>query len=90
MGVSWALARFATVGEVKTGNKRGANSVTGTASVWRSEIAISLCVFTTRKEEALSLKWKKCVPDVYDNPTRVMTNGPGIPSHLTNSNNYTY
>ncbi|EDO3267271.1 linear amide C-N hydrolase [Salmonella enterica] len=48
----WALARFATVGEVKQAIKEGKFHV-------------------------------------YDNPTRVMTNGPAFPWHLTNLNNYT-
>lgn len=72
----------------KTGNKRGQILVTGTASVWRSEIAISLCVLRQerRKHCRWSGKWQ--IPCLWQSHSRD-DKWSRIPWHLTNLNNYT-
>ncbi|HFE7555352.1 TPA: choloylglycine hydrolase family protein [Salmonella enterica subsp. enterica serovar Newport] len=84
----WALARFATVGEVKQAIKEG--------KFWSPELhrfgdlkSPFHYAFYDKKGGSIVVEVENGKFHVYDNPTRVMTNGPAFPWHLTNLNNYT-
>ncbi|ECF6930026.1 linear amide C-N hydrolase [Salmonella enterica subsp. enterica] len=84
----WALARFATVGEVKQAIKEG--------KFWSPELhrfgdlkSPFHYAFYDKKGGSIVVEVEYGKFHVYDNPTRVMTNGPAFPWHLTNLNNYT-
>lgn len=84
----WALARFATVGEVKQAVKEG--------KFWSPELhrfgdlkSPFHYAFYDKKGGSIVVEVENGKIHVYDNPTRVMTNGPAFPWHLTNLNNYT-
>lgn len=84
----WTLARFATVEEVKDAIKDG----------WFWSPALKRFgdlkspfhyAFYDKKGGSIVVEVVDGKLHVYNNPTRVMTNGPEFPWHLTNLNNYT-
>lgn len=85
----WALARFASVDEVKEAIKEG--------TFWSPELkrfgnlkSPFHYAFYDKKGGSIVVEVVSGKLHVYDNPTRVMTNGPEFPWHLTNLNNYTH
>ncbi|MHC5310007.1 linear amide C-N hydrolase [Myroides sp. LJL116] len=85
----WALASFANVAQVKEAVKdqvfycRELDEVGGMSAPFHF-------AFYDTKGECLVVEINFGKVCIYDNPTRVMTNGPELPWHLTNLNNYTH
>lgn len=84
----WALSSFSTVEEVKAAVKK--------AHFWAPEMKIFNNLhsplhyaFYDEKGGSIVVEVKDGKFEVYDNPTRVLTNGPEFPWHLTNLNNFT-
>lgn len=84
----WALGQFATVAEVK--------AALATQPVMMEALAIlggAVSPFHYLVNDAsgasLVIEFHKGVMSIYDNPVRVMTNGPRFDWHLTNLDNYT-
>ncbi|MHC5224805.1 linear amide C-N hydrolase [Ignatzschineria sp. LJL83] len=84
----WALSNFATVEEVR--------AAVGKAHFWSPileafggvEAPLHYAIYD-QKGGSIVLEIKDGKLEIYDNPTRVLTNGPEFPWHLTNLNNYT-
>lgn len=85
----WALARFASVEEVKQAVTDGRfwSPVLKRFGSLKSPFHYA---FYDKKGGSIVVEVKDGTFHVYDNPTRVMTNGPEFPWHLTNLNNYTH
>ncbi|EDW6066422.1 linear amide C-N hydrolase [Salmonella enterica subsp. enterica serovar Oslo] len=84
----WALARFATVEDLRGAIRNG--------WFWSPVLkhfgdlkAPFHYAFYDKKGGSIVVEVADGKLHVYDNPTRVMTNGPEFPWHLTNLNNYT-
>ncbi|HAT1683936.1 TPA: linear amide C-N hydrolase [Klebsiella oxytoca] len=84
----WALARFTSVGEVREAIKVGYfwSPVLKRLGNMKSPFHYA---FYDKKGGSIVVEVSDGKLHVYDNPTRVMTNGPDFPWHLTNLNNYT-
>lgn len=85
----WALSNFATVEEVK--------SAIGKAHFWSPKLkpfgdlkAPLHYAFYDQKGGSIVVEVKDGKFVIYDNPTRVLTNGPDFPWHLTNLNNFSH
>ncbi|MBS0985531.1 linear amide C-N hydrolase [Acetobacter thailandicus] len=84
----WALANFATVEEVREAVKKGhfwSPVLTRLGGV-KSPFHFA---FYDKKGGSIVVEALNGTFHVYDNPTKVMTNGPDFPWHLQNLNNYT-
>lgn len=83
----WALARFSSVDEVKDAIKNGTfwSPVLKRFGNLKSPFHYA---FYDRKGGSIVVEATAGKLHVYNNPTRVMTNGPEFPWHLTNLNNY--
>lgn len=84
----WALANFSDVGEVKKAVSEG--------YFWAPELknfgnlkSPFHYAFYDKNGGSIVVEASEGKLHVYDNPTRVMTNGPDFPWHLKNLNNYT-
>ncbi|MBE5253476.1 linear amide C-N hydrolase [Mixta mediterraneensis] len=89
----WALARFATVEEVAEAVKNGwfwSPTLSPTLSASGNQQAPFHYAFYDKKGGSIVVEASNGKLHVYGNPTRVMTNGPEFPWHLTNLNNYTH
>ena len=84
----WALASFATVDEVRDAVNKGhfwspiLERLGGVKSPFHF-------AFYDKKGGSIVVEALNGKFTVYDNPTKVMTNGPDFPWHLKNLNNYT-
>lgn len=84
----WALANFSTAKEVGDAIK--------TANVWAPTLdafggvqSPFHFIFYDKNGDSIVIEAANGKLNVYDNPTKVMTNGPSFPWHLENLNNYT-
>ncbi|MFG1346462.1 linear amide C-N hydrolase [Xanthobacter autotrophicus DSM 431] len=86
---SWVLGRFATVAEVKAA--LAAQPVFLEAlSILRGAVSPFHYVVNDASGASLVIEFHKGEMTLYDNPVRVMTNGPRFDWHLTNLDNYTF
>ncbi|EAO6410080.1 linear amide C-N hydrolase [Salmonella enterica] len=85
----WALAQFSSVDEVKNAIKENLfwSPVLKHFGNLKSPFHYA---FYDKKGGSIVVEVTEGKLHVYDNPTRVMTNGPEFPWHLTNLNNYTH
>lgn len=85
----WALGQFATVAEVKAA--LAAQPVMLAAlPLLGGAVAPFHYVVNDASGASLVIEFDKGALSIYDNPVRVMTNGPRFDWHLTNLDNYTY
>ncbi|EDM3692330.1 linear amide C-N hydrolase [Salmonella enterica subsp. enterica serovar Infantis] len=85
----WALARFSSVDEVEAAVKDGMfwSPILKRFGSLKSPFHYA---FYDKKGGSIVVEVADGTLHVYDNPTRVMTNGPEFPWHLTNLNNYSH
>ncbi len=83
----WALAQFSSVDEVRDAIKDG-TFWSPTLKRFGNLKSPFHYAFYDKKGGSIVVEVKAGKLQVYDNPTRVMTNGPEFPWHLTNLNNY--
>ncbi|EML7933719.1 MULTISPECIES: linear amide C-N hydrolase [Providencia] len=81
----WALANFSNVDEVKTAVESGFFWAPDINNFGKSPFHYA---FYDRKGGSIVIEALNGRLHVYDNPTRVMTNGPDFSWHLKNLNNY--
>ncbi|MFT8550262.1 MAG: linear amide C-N hydrolase [Acetobacter okinawensis] len=84
----WALANFATVEDVRDAVNKGHfwSPVLAKLGGVKSPFHFA---FYDKKGGSIVVEALNGKFHVYDNPTKVMTNGPDFPWHLQNLNNYT-
>ncbi|EBG3215786.1 linear amide C-N hydrolase [Salmonella enterica subsp. enterica] len=84
----WALARFSTVEEVREAVNKGKfwSPVLKRFGDLKSPFHYA---FYDKKGGSIVVEVVDGKLHVYNNPTRVMTNGPELPWHIENLNNYT-
>lgn len=86
---SWVLGRFASVAEVKAA--LGAQPVFLEAlSILQGAVSPFHYVANDAFGGSLVIEFHNGAMQLYDNPVRVMTNGPRFDWHLTNLDNYTF
>lgn len=86
---SWILGEFSTVAQVKAA--LGAQPVQLQAlSILRGAVSPFHYVVNDAAGGSLVIEFNKGEMTLYDNPVRVMTNGPRFDWHLTNLGNYTH
>jgi len=83
----WALANFSTVEEVKEAVKNGYFWAPTLKNFGNLKSPFHYA-FYDKKGGSIVVEALDGKLHVYDNPTRVMTNGPDFPWHLKNLNNY--
>lgn len=85
----WALANFATVNELKEAIVKTTfwSPVLSNFGNLKSPFHYA---FYDKKGGSIVVEVLNGKLHAYDNPTRVMTNGPEFPWHITNLNNYTH
>lgn len=84
----WALSNFSTVSEVKQSISDGKFWAPALKDFGGLKSPLHYA-FYDKAGGSIVVEAKEGKLHVYDNPTRVMTNGPDFPWHLTNLNNYT-
>ena len=86
---SWVLGRFASVAEVKAA--LGDQPVVLEAlAILQGAVSPFHYVVNDASGASLVIEFHKGTMELYDNPVRVMTNGPRFDWHLTNLDNYTF
>lgn len=86
---SWVLGQFATVAQVKAA--LAAQPVFLEAlGILRGAVSPFHYVVNDASGGSLVIEFHKGAMELYDNPVRVMTNGPRFDWHLTNLDNYTF
>lgn len=83
----WALASFSSVEEVKTAIENGYFWAPVLKNFGNLKSPLHYA-FYDKKGGSIVVEALNGKLHVYDNPTRVLTNGPDFPWHLTNLNNY--
>lgn len=86
---SWALARFATVAEVKEA-LAGQPVLLEALAILGGVKSPFHYVVHDASGAALVIEFNRGEMSVHDNPVGVMTNGPAFGWHLTNLDNYTF
>lgn len=86
---SWALARFATVAEVKAALDAQPVMLEALAMLGGAVSPFHYVVHDATGA-ALVIEFDNGTMRLYDNPVGVMTNGPSFAWHLTNLDNYTF
>ncbi|WP_201401779.1 linear amide C-N hydrolase [Kaistia sp. 32K] len=86
---SWVLGSFATAAEVKAALADQSVSVVPLPLLGGVESPFHYVV-NDATGGSIVIEFNRGVMSVYDNPVRVMTNGPEFPWHLTNLSNYTF
>ncbi|QGZ34699.1 linear amide C-N hydrolase [Stappia indica] len=86
---SWALGRFASVGEVKAALQAQPVLLEALTLLGGVESPFHYVVHDAGGA-SLVIEFNKGAMSLYDNPVGVMTNGPEFPWHLTNLDNYTF
>lgn len=86
---SWVLGRFAAVAEVKAA-LAGQPVFLEALSILRGAVSPFHYVVNDASGSSLVIEFHKGEMQLYDNPVRVMTNGPRFDWHLTNLDNYTF
>lgn len=84
----WALASFSTVQEVKEAVEKTDFWLPRLPAFGDVEAPLHFA-FYDKQGGSIVVEAANGKFVVYDNPTRVLTNGPDFPWHLTNMNNYT-
>ncbi|MBP7243434.1 linear amide C-N hydrolase [Amaricoccus sp.] len=85
----WALGQFGTVAEVRAALDRQPVMLEALALLGGA-VSPFHYVVNDAIGASLVIEFHKGVMSVYDNPVRVMTNGPSFDWHLTNLDNYTF
>lgn len=83
----WALANFSDVEQVKKAVNEGYFWAPTLKNFGNLKSPFHYA-FYDKKGGSIVVEAREGKLHVYDNPTRVMTNGPDFPWHLTNLNNY--
>lgn len=86
---AWALGRFATVAEVKAA-LADQPVLLEPLALLGGAVSPFHYVVNDASGASLVLEFHKGEMALYDNPVRVMTNGPTFDWHLTNLDNYTF
>lgn len=86
---SWTLGQFATVAEVKAALESQPVLLAPLASLGGAKSPFHY-VLHDRSGGSIVVEFADGKQMVHDNPVGVMTNGPALPWHLTNLNNYTF
>lgn len=86
---SWVLGRFASVAEVKAA-LAGQPVFLEALSILRGAVSPFHYVVNDAAGASLVIEFDKGEMAIYDNPVRVMTNGPRFDWHPTNLDNYTF
>ena len=86
---SWTLGQFATVAEVKAALADQPVLLAPLAMIGNAKSPFHY-VLHDRSGASIVVEFSDGKQMVYDNPVGVMTNGPTLPWHLTNLNNYTF
>lgn len=86
---SWTLSQFATVQEVKKALHEQDVLVTALLPLGQMKSPFHYSLHDA-SGASIVIEFSNGTQKVYDNPVGVMTNGPDLPWHLTNLNNYTF
>lgn len=86
---SWVLGRFASVAQVKAALADQPVFLEA-LSILRGTVSPFHYVVNDATGASLVIEFHKGEMQLYDNPVRVMTNGPRFDWHLTNLDNYTF
>ncbi len=86
---SWTLGQFATVAEVKAALASQPVLLAPLAVLGNAKSPFHYALHD-RTGASIVIEFADGKQTVYDNPVGVMTNGPSLPWHLTNLNNYTF
>lgn len=86
---SWTLGQFGTVAEVKAALASQPVLLAPLAILGNAKSPFHY-VLHDRSGASIVIEFADGKQTVYDNPVGVMTNGPTLPWHLTNLNNYTF
>ena len=86
---SWTLGQFSTVAEVKAALADQPVLLAPLASLGNAKSPFHYAMHD-RSGASIVIEFSDGKQTVYDNPVGVMTNGPTLPWHLTNLNNYSF
>jgi len=86
---AWTLGQFGTVSEVKAALASQPVLLAPLAVLGNAKSPFHFALHD-RSGASIVIEFADGKQTVYDNPVGVMTNGPSLPWHLTNLNNYTF
>lgn len=86
---AWVLAQFTSTDEVKAALQQQEVLLTRLAPL-KGVVTPFHFIVHDRNGSSIVIEFSNEKQNVYDNPVRVMTNGPEFPWHLTNMNNYSF
>ena len=86
---SWTLSQFASVAEVRAALAEQPVALDALALLGGVQAPFHY-VLHDRAGESVVLEFERGQLSLYDNPVRVLTNGPQFSWHLTNLDNYTF
>jgi len=86
---SWALGQFTTAAEVKAALQAQPVILTALSVMGNAKTPFHY-VLHDRSGAAIVIEYVGGRQMIYDNPVKVMTNGPSFSWHLTNLSNYSF